>query len=228
MTNRNALILILSGGIIALVVLFLVRMLVDDTSTPTLTRGDETSETRIIAFGDSLTAGYGLPLSESYPAQLELRLREAGYSARVINAGVSGETTRGNLERAQFIRNQNPDIVLLGIGGNDALRYLPIEETEKNMRDTITILQSGESPPEVVLLRMQAPITSGLGYKKTFDALYETLSDEYNLILIPFYTKEVFLNPDYKLDDGIHFNGAGYAFIIDEYMLDEIESLLSS
>jgi acyl-CoA thioesterase-1 len=215
------------GGIIALVVFFVFRAFTNDAPTTAPSpEGEVVSETRIIAFGDSLTAGYGLPLSESYPTQLETRLKEKGYSVRVINAGVSGETTRGNLERATFIRNQNPHIVLLGIGGNDALRYLPIEETEKNMRATIEALTEGSGPPHIVLLRMQAPITSGLGYKQKFDGLYETLSDEYDLTLVPFYTKEVFLNPEYKLDDGIHFNKEGYAFIIEEYILPELTALL--
>ncbi len=225
--NRIALILILSGGIIALTVFFVFRSLSSNTQTSLPVEEGTVSETLIIAFGDSLTAGYGLPLSESYPAQLQERLQSEGYSVKVINAGVSGETTRGNLERASFIRNQNPDIVLLGIGGNDALRYLPIEETEKNMRATIETLQGGEDAPRIVLLHMQAPITSGLGYKQKFDTLYEDLSDEYDLTLVPFYTKEVFLNPDYKLDDGIHFNREGYAYIVEEYLLEEVLNLLS-
>lgn len=181
----------------------------------------------IIAFGDSLTAGYGLPLSESYPAQLEVRLREAGYRAKVINAGVSGETTKGNLERAPFIRDQNPDIVLIGIGGNDALRYLPVEETEKNMRAAIETFLTSKNPPSIILLRMQAPLNAGFAYKKSFDALYETLSDEYKITLVPFYTKEMFLNPEYKLDDGIHFNKAGYTKVIDDYILEAVEDILS-
>ena len=80
----------------------------------------------IIAFGDSLTAGYGVQLREAYPAQLERVLRTQGYDVEVINSGVSGETTRGNKERASFIRSQNPDVVILGTGGNDALRSLPV------------------------------------------------------------------------------------------------------
>ena len=86
-------------------------------------------------------------LGESYPAQLESLIKNEGYRARVINAGVSGETTRGNRERAAFIRAQNPDVILLGIGGNDALRFLPLEETRTNMTATIETLQGGFSPP---------------------------------------------------------------------------------
>jgi acyl-CoA thioesterase I len=189
-------------------------------------RSNEASEVTIIAFGDSLTMGYGLPASESYPAQLEAALRTEGYSAKVINAGVSGETTRGNLERAKFIRGQNPDIVLLGIGGNDALRLLPLAETEKNIRETITILQSGENPPVVVLLKMQAPLTSGLGYKREFDGLYDTLAEEYGTLVVPFITPELFLDSNNKLSDGIHYNQVGYKKVVDEHILPVLRLLL--
>ncbi len=180
----------------------------------------------IIAFGDSLTAGYGLPASEGYPAQLEVELRNRGYQVKVINSGVSGETTRGNLERASFIRSQNPDIVLLGIGGNDALRLLPVEETEKNIEETIRILKSGENPPVVLLLRMQAPINVGLGYKQKFDSLYEEIADRQEVILLPFLTAEVFLNPDNKLSDGIHLNKIGYKQVVDLYLADTVSEVI--
>jgi acyl-CoA thioesterase-1 len=185
------------------------------------------AEVTVIAFGDSLTAGYGLTASEAYPAQLETALVGLGYDVKVINAGVSGETTRGNLERAPFIRSQNPDVVLLGIGGNDALRLLPFSETEKNLRQTIETLQSGDNPPVIVLLRMQAPLTAGLGYKRDFDSLYEELADDYGLILVPFLTTELFLDPANKLSDGIHYNAEGYRKVIDLYLLTPVTQVLN-
>ncbi len=185
-----------------------------------------TEGVKIIAFGDSLTAGYGLPANESYPAQLETELTKRGYSVTVINSGVSGETTRGNLERAAFIRKQNPDIVLLGIGGNDALRLLPVEETEKNIEETIKILKGGENPPVVVLLRMQAPINVGLGYKQTFDSLYEKIAQSQEVILLPFLTAEVFLNQANKLSDGIHLNKTGYKQVVDLYLIDTLSEIV--
>ncbi len=185
------------------------------------------SGVKIIAFGDSLTAGYGLPASEGYPALLEADLKERGHTVSVINSGVSGETTRGNLERAQFIRNQNPDIVILGIGGNDALRLLPVEETRSNIQKTITILKSGVNPPVIVLLGMQAPINVGLGYKRTFDALYEELAEENELLLVPFITAEVFLDSANKLNDGIHYNKQGYQKVIDLYLGEPISDIVA-
>lgn len=180
----------------------------------------------IIAFGDSLTAGYGLPASESYPAQLEKLLHEAGWSVRIINAGISGETTRGNLERASFIRSQNPDIVLLGIGGNDALRMLPFEETKKNISNTIEILQAGEQPPVIILLAMQAPLSAGVAYKQDFDGLYRELASLHNINTAPFITPEVFLDNSKKLPDGIHFNREGYGIIAKEYLVPALTPVL--
>ena len=181
----------------------------------------------VIAFGDSLTAGYGVSHAEAYPAQLETMLVQSGYHVSVINAGVSGETTRGNLERAHFIRLQNPDIVIIGIGGNDALRALPIEETRKNILATIDILQSGEAPPRLLLLAMQAPLNAGFSYKKEFDSLYETIASERGLMLVPFITEDVFLDVANKLPDGIHYNKRGYQKVVDHYLFPRLVELLN-
>jgi acyl-CoA thioesterase I len=199
----------------------------NDTEIPVSpTPVEEASDFTIVAFGDSLTAGYGLPLGEGYPAQLESLLREEGYGVRVINAGVSGETTRGNRERAAFIRAQNPDVVLLGIGGNDALRFFPLEETRANMETTIETLQAGEGSPVIILLRMQAPENAGSNYKVSFDALTDELARTYGLTVTPFITEEVFLNEAYKLDDGIHLNEGGYEKIVREYLIPTLRPLL--
>ena len=180
----------------------------------------------IIAFGDSLTAGYGLPINESYPAQLDTALKTQGLQVTVINAGVSGETTRGNIERAEFIRSQNPDIVLLGIGGNDALRALPVEDTRANIIQTIKLLKGGENPPVVMLLKMQSPLNAGLSYKREFDALYEEIAAEEDVILLPFLTTEVFLKQENKLSDGIHLNKAGYAKVVELYLLAPVAEVV--
>jgi acyl-CoA thioesterase I len=184
------------------------------------------AEKTIIAFGDSLTAGYGLPLSESYPAQLETVLRGQGKSVKVINTGVSGETSFGNLERAKFIREQNSDIVILGIGGNDALRNLSVIEMRENLSKTIETLQSGINPPTVFLLSIVAPANLGLKYKREFDAVYTDLAKEYKLKLIPFVVPEVFTDKSFMTSDGIHPNKDGYKVLIDKYILPSIiESL---
>jgi acyl-CoA thioesterase I len=182
---------------------------------------DKASKT-IIAFGDSLTTGYSLPLSESYPAQLEIALREKGKSVKVINTGVSGETSFGNLERAKFIRQQNADMVILGIGGNDALRNLPVQEMKENISKTIEALQSGSNPPKVFLLGIVAPANLGIKYKKEFDSAYTDLAKKYKVKLIPFVVPEVFTDQSLMTYDGIHPNKDGYKALIDKYILPSV------
>lgn len=181
---------------------------------------------KVIAFGDSLTAGFGLPEGDSYPAQLETALHKAGYVVSVVNAGISGETTEGNLKRAADIRAQSPDIVLLGIGGNDALRKMSVMEAKKNILATVSVLQAGNNPPLVVLLKMQASPTSGLSYKKEFDNIYEEVATEKRLVLVPFITAELFIDPKNKLNDGLHYNALGYQKVIDTYLLPILSEIL--
>lgn len=210
------------------ILIFFMLSFFSSSSVPPVATRDIKSEVgvKIIAFGDSLTAGYGLPVDEAYPAQLEKSLKDKGLAVTVINSGVSGETTKGNLERAEFIRKQNPDLVLLGIGGNDALRALPVEETKKNISETIDILKGGVNPPEVILLKMQAPINAGLAYKKDFDSIYGDLAKEKKILLLPFITTEVFLSRGYKLSDGLHYNKAGYGQIVDLYLAEPVADIV--
>ena len=217
------------GVILLCVALFFVLSNRADPQTVSVvpTQSQTPKNIKIIAFGDSLTAGYNLPLIESYPAQLESRLTEKGVSAQVINSGVSGETTRGNLERAQFIRSQNPDIVLLGIGGNDALRSLSVTETKNNIQKTIQILQGGEKPPAVFLLQMRSPLNSGFSYKQSFDEIYPSVAKTYNLKLIPFITQEIFFDSTNLLSDGIHLNKKGYGEVVEQYILPAVVRKLS-
>ncbi len=201
----------------------------DDTGLPVTsdtTPIDGEKDSTIIAFGDSLTAGYDLPAQESYPAQLEARLTQKGYSVKVVNSGVSGETTRGNLERAQFIRAQNADIVILGIGGNDAIRSLPVTETKSNIEKTVRILLAGDNPPKVVLLGMQSPLNAGVAYKQSFDAIYKSVADAFAIPLVPFITQEIFFDQTNLLSDGIHLNKVGYGKVVDQYILPAVLSLL--
>jgi acyl-CoA thioesterase I len=220
---------IIIGSVLLLLIFTVMALTFTDSNEAVIDsiapRGGE-SAVKIIAVGDSLTAGYGLPLSESYPAVLESSLRDLGYDVEVVNSGVSGETTKGNLERMNFILSQAPDVVILGIGGNDALRLIPFSETEKNLRSTITTLQSAENAPVIVLLKMQAPLTSGLSYKREFDGLYEKLANEYGLILVPFLTTELFLEPNNKLPDGIHYNQEGYKLAVERYILPEVKKVV--
>ncbi|MFN4181221.1 MAG: arylesterase [Candidatus Paceibacteria bacterium] len=186
----------------------------------------EKGDIKIIAVGDSLTAGYGLPLAESYPMQLEKKLNENGFSVEVINAGVSGETTAGLLERVDFIKSNEPDMILITIGGNDALRNLPIENTEKNIRAILQGFKKTVPEDKIFLMQVRSPLNAGLAYATRFNAMYEELSKQEGVHLVPFVETEVFLNSDLMLEDRIHPNKAGYAKLIDKYIYKAVAAEL--
>jgi acyl-CoA thioesterase-1 len=197
---------------------------VTDTRKPPVV-GSEKSEGpkfRIIAVGDSLTAGYDLPLSESYPEILEKKLMEAGADVEVVNAGVSGETTAGLLERAGFISGQKPDLLLITIGGNDAFRNLPLKNTKENITEALRIFKRSVRAQDIYLLRIEAVANAGLGYRKEFNGMYEEIAEAEGVNVLPFVVKEVFLDPKRMLPDGIHPNRIGYEFIVDTYIFPEI------
>jgi len=204
---------------------------VPSVQTPVATNNmepDTASRLRIVAFGDSLTAGYNLPIDQAYPAVLERSLVARDWSVEVINSGVSGETSAGGLRRAEFIRSLDPDIVLFGLGGNDVLRLLSPVELEKNLAQALEILLSGDRPPRILLIGMRAPANADMVYRKAFDAVYPRLAERYELPLIPFFLEGVALDPQYTLGDGIHPNVAGYERIVEETIRPVIEPLLES
>ncbi|MFM7088625.1 MAG: arylesterase [Candidatus Paceibacterota bacterium] len=186
----------------------------------------EKGETKIIAVGDSLTAGYGLPLAESYPMQLENKLQENGFSVEVINAGVSGETTAGLLERVEFIKSNEPEMILITIGGNDALRNLPIENTEKNIRAILRVFKEVVPGENIFLMQVRSPLNAGLAYATRFNAIYTDLAKQEGVHLVPFVETEVFLNSDLMLEDRIHPNKAGYAKLIEKYIYKAVAAEL--
>lgn len=171
----------------------------------------------IAAFGDSLTAGYGVDLSESYPSILEMRLKEKGLSVNVLNMGVSGETTQGGKDRVSFILEQNPDIVLLGLGANDMLRSLPPAFVKGNLNAIIQELVAAKK--KVVLLGMRSSVTNGAAYREEFDNIYKELAEQYDLTFVPFFLEGVALRPSLNINDGIHPNKAGYEKIVDENIM---------
>ena len=171
----------------------------------------------IVAFGDSLTAGYGVSLAESYPTILEQKLREENISAKVINMGVSGETTDIALERLDFVNDQNPDIILLGLGANDMLRSLPPENAKANLEKMIVYFK--EKNRKVVLLGMKSTTTNGSAYRTSFDAIYPDLAKKYSLPLVPFFLDGVVLRASFNTSDGIHPNSLGYQKIVSENIL---------
>ena len=182
------------------------------------------SETVIIVMGDSITAGLGVRLEEAYPALLEARLRAEGHAVRVVNSGVSGETTAGGLRRADFIARQKGDIVIVALGGNDALRGIEPVAAAAQLESIISIL--AQSGTRVVLAGMYAPRNLGSEYVGSFDAMYPALAEKYALPLIPFLLEGVALDPVLNQPDGIHPTPAGQRIIMEQNIYPVIVGLL--
>lgn len=169
---------------------------------------------RIVAFGNSLTAGFGVQADDSYPAQLQRRLDSLGYHYRVINAGVSGDTTAGGRRRVPWILNNKPELVILELGANDGLRGLPVDQAKNNLRQIIQQLQ--EAGTTVVLAGMKLPPNYGQDYTASFEAMYRTLAQEYQLALIPFFLEGVGGSSSLNQADGIHPTREGYEIIVEQ------------
>lgn len=164
----------------------------------------------ILAFGDSLYAGYGVAQNESFPHELERALKARGDAVEVRNAGVSGETTQGGLQRLAFTLDglpRKPDLVLLGLGGNDMLRGLDPAQSEKNLRAMLDILKARDVP--VMLTGMLAAPNMGADYAGRFNAIYPALARDYGIPLYPFFLDGVIGNPRFMQPDSIHPNPAG-------------------
>ncbi len=170
----------------------------------------------IVAFGDSLTAGHGVDVDESYPAQLQKRLNDLNYHYRVVNAGVSGDTTAGGLRRVSWVLKSNPDLVILELGGNDGLRGLSLEQTRNNLSEIIQRFQ--EAGVEIILAGMKLPPNYGPEYTAGFEAIYPALAKEYQLPLIPFFLEGVAASSTLNQADGIHPTKEGYRIIVEEIL----------
>lgn len=163
-------------------------------------------ERKIIAFGDSLFAGYGLDPRDAYPEKLESALRAKGVNADVINAGVSGDTTAAGLNRLDFTltaqKDAAPALLILELGGNDLLRGLSPEETKANLGKMLAILRKAKVP--VLLMGMRSPPNYGPEYQAQFDAIYADLAKEYGASLIPFWLEDIYRDPALFQSDRIH------------------------
>jgi acyl-CoA thioesterase I len=167
---------------------------------------------RLMAFGDSLTHGYGLSAGETFPEQLEAALRDEGLDVTVINAGNSGDTSAGGLARLDWALADEPDAVILELGANDGLRGLDPGATYDNL-DAILARLSEEGLP-VLIAGMLAPPNLGREYGEPFNAVYPRLAEKYDAPLYPFFLEGVAMEPALNLSDGIHPNAAGVAEIV--------------
>lgn len=161
----------------------------------------------ILALGDSLTAGYGLQPSEAVPAILERLLRDEGYNVRMINAGVSGDTSGGGLARLDWSLAENPDAAIVELGANDGLRGMSVQQMEQNL-DTI-LRKLTERGIVTLFTGMGAPPNMGREYGEAYNAVFPKLTKKYKVDFYPFYLQGVYMEPDLTLPDGLHPNAAG-------------------
>jgi acyl-CoA thioesterase-1 len=211
------------GAAIVLIVqgLTLSNSTIADPSTPNNSANPD--RPRIVAFGDSLTAGLGVSAEESYPAQLQRRLDGAGLRYRVVNAGVSGDTTAGGLRRVTWVLNSKPRIVIVELGANDGLRGLSLRETRGNLERIIRQFQAASVT--VVLAGMKLPPNYGAEYTTGFETIYRSLAQKYHLTLIPFFLDGVAGSTSLNQADGIHPTGEGYRIIANK-IFETVKPLL--
>ena len=181
--------------------------------TPAPAATPEGTEPLVVFLGDSLTAGYGLGGEQAYPALVEKRLEEEGIPVKVLNAGVSGDTTAGGLARLDWLLSQKPDVVVVGLGGNDGLRGLPLEQAEHNLREIVRRAKAAGA--RVLLLGMQIPPNYGPEYAKGFSDMYPNLAKEMNVPLVPFLLEGVGGVADLNQADGIHPTAEGQEKVAD-------------
>lgn len=165
-----------------------------------------------MVLGDSLTAGFGLPREDAFPARLEAALRAGGHAWQVIDAGVSGDTGAGGLARLDWVLADEPEVVIVELGANDGLRGLPTAQMEANLDAILT--RTGESGAAILLAGMRAPANFGPDYEAAFRAVYERLAARHGVAFYPFFLEGVAMEPDLNQSDGIHPNAAGVAEIV--------------
>lgn len=183
------------------------------------------AECRIAVLGDSLTAGYGLPVGEAFPARLEAGLRARGFACSVLDAGVSGDTSAGGAARVAWVLADRPSHLLVELGGNDALRALPPEQLEANLERIVAAARARGVP--VMIAGMLAPTNLGAEYGNAFAAAYRHVVDRHGVAFYPFLLDGLVGRPELFQPDGIHPNAAGVAVIV-ERILPTVEAWLRS
>jgi acyl-CoA thioesterase I len=177
------------------------------SSSPVAAPSSDKSLPKIVAFGDSLTAGLGLTAAESYPALLQKRLEAAGYRYEVVNAGVSGDTSAGGLRRIDWALEGDVRFVILELGANDILRGQPVREMKKNLGEIIERAKARGA--QVLLAGMYAPTNTGADYQREIQEAFQALAREHQVTLIPFFLDRVGGIDSLNQSDGIHPNAEG-------------------
>jgi len=167
----------------------------------------------IVALGDSLTAGLGVAADEAYPALLQARLRREGYAHRVVNAGVSGDTTAGGLRRVDWVLRANPEIVIVALGANDGLRGQSPQAMRANLEAIVARLEAAGT--RILLAGMRLPPNYGAEFTREFEAVFPAVARRAKVALMPFLLDGVATDPRLNQPDGIHPSAAGHAVIAD-------------
>ena len=189
--------------------LFVFGLIMVFTSTAALA-----DDKKLLVFGDSLVAGYNIPLADAFPAQLENKLRANGHAVKVINAGVSGDTTAGGVTRLDWSLAEKPDYVILELGANDMLRTVPPDVTRDNLKKMLDVLKARNIP--VLLAGMQSYKNLGESFGDRYETMYKELAAEYDAVFYPFFLDGIAMNPALNIDDGMHPNPKGVLVIVDK------------
>ena len=202
----------------------------EQTETTAETENETIAETEdgskvILFFGDSLTAGYQLEASEAYPAVIQRKIDSLGYDYQVVNAGLSGDTTASGKSRLDWVLNQEVDVFVLELGGNDGLRGIPLSETRQNLQAIIDMVKAKNPSANIILAGMQIPPNMGQDYTSEFRTIFPDLAEQNGVELIPFLLEGVAGDADLNLNDGIHPTAEGYE-IVAENVWKVLEGIL--
>ena len=165
----------------------------------------------ILALGDSLTAGFGVAQEESFPSRLQVKINEAKLGYKIVNAGISGDTTAGGVRRINWLMKHKPQIVILALGANDGLRGLSVDEMRSNLETMIRI--SHEHDARVLLAGMKALPNYGEDYQQKFESVFPELADKHDLVYLPFLLEGVAGVREFTRHDGIHPTASGYKIV---------------
>lgn len=182
--------------------------------TKEVIKSTENTKKTILCFGNSLTAGYGLDEKEAWPFLLNQKLDSLDFNYKVVNAGISGETSSGGLNRVDWVLNQKVDVFILELGANDMLRGLDINVTEINLRKILEKVHGKYPDIPIIVAGLLAPPNMGEKYEKQFKNIFSTLTKEFNGQLIPFFLQDVAGIKSLNLDDGLHPNKEGQKIVL--------------
>lgn len=180
---------------------------------------------KILFFGDSITAGYGIDKNKAFPALIQQKIDSLDWNFKTVNAGLSGETSAGGLRRVDWMLRQDFKIFVLELGGNDGLRGIDVEATKQNLIGIIEKVREKKPDAEIILTGMQVPPNLGPEYTGKFKEMYPEIAKEKNVTLIPFLLEDVGGNPELNQGDGIHPTAKGHK-IIAETVWEELKPIL--